>query len=63
MDLDTLAKDMLNTETGYKNCLEYITKKIVELDKFFLLTSGGARDKQEESLPKPKYIEIGRAHV
>ena len=57
MDLDTLAKDMLNTETGYKNCLEYITKKIVELDKFFLLTSGGARDKQEESLPKPKYID------
>ena len=47
MDLDTLAKDMLNTETGYKNCLEYITKKIVELDKFFLLTSGGEISKRK----------------
>ena len=56
MDLDTLAKDMLKTEIGYKNCLEYIKKEIVELDKFFLLTAGGARDKQGEILFKQKYI-------
>lgn len=56
MDLDTLAKDMLNTKTGCKNCLEYIKKEIVGLDKFFLLTTDGARDRQEEILSKQKYI-------